>query len=240
MRNPFDRTPPRKRHGIFSFIRIAPAWRVAALLALAAAPAARAAGLDSLEQFLREARSGKADFTQTVTTPGRDGQPPRVKTQSGSFAFERPGKFRFIYRTPFEQTIVADGQTLWLYDADINQVTARRQEQALGSTPAAIVAATDLKTLQKTFDLASEPDQNGLQWIRATPKTPDTQIQTVRAGFKPAAAAAAATPELAALEITDNFGQRSVLTFTDFQTNPALPPQTFEFTPPAGADVIRE
>ena len=211
---------------------------VAAALALSATCGAWAAGLDSLEQFLRQARTGQADFTQVVTTPGRDGQPPRSKTQTGNFAFERPGKFRFIYRKPFEQTIVADGQTLWLYDADINQVTARRQEQVLGSTPAAIVAAApDLKTLQKTFDLADEPDQNGLQWVRATPKTRDTQIQTVRVGFKPATTGA---PELAALEITDSFGQRSTLTFTDFQNNPALPPQTFEFHPPAGADVIRE
>ena len=210
-------------------------WRLAALLALTT-PAAWAAGLDSLEQFLREARSGQADFTQVITTPGRDGQPPRTKTQSGSFAFQRPGKFRFVYRKPFEQTIVADGQTLWLYDADINQVTARQQEQALGSTPAAIVTtASDLSTLQKTFDLASEPDQDGLQWVRATPKTRDTQIQSVRVAFKPAANA----PELAALEITDSFGQRSVLTFTNFQPNPALPAPTFEFHPPAGADVIR-
>jgi outer membrane lipoprotein carrier protein len=211
-------------------------WSLSAALFALAAPFAHAGGIDSLDQFVKTTRSGKADFTQTVTTPGKDGQPPRSKTQSGSFEFQRPGKFRFIYRQPFEQTIVADGQTLWLYDTDLNQVTARQQDQVLGSTPAAIVAAApDLKTLQQSFDLADEPDQDGQQWLRATPKTRDTQIQTVRVGFKPADNAAT----LATLEILDSFGQRSVLRFTDFQNNPDLPAETFDFHPPAGADVIR-
>jgi outer membrane lipoprotein carrier protein len=209
------------------------ALALALVLAVMAASAARAGGIDSLAQFVKNTRSGQADFTQTVTAPGKDGQPPRVKTQSGGFAFQRPGKFRFDYRQPFEQTIVADGQTLWLYDADLNQVTARGQAQALGSTPAAIVAAApDLKALEQNFDLADEPDQGGLQWLRATPKMRDTQIQSVRVGFAGAAA-------LSVLEITDSFGQRSVLRFTGFQANPALPAQTFEFHPPAGADVVR-
>jgi outer membrane lipoprotein carrier protein len=202
-------------------------------------PTAWAGGIDSLEQFVKTIRSGKADFTQVVTTPGKDGRLSRGKTQRGSFEFQRPGKFRFVYRQPFEQTIVADGQTLWLYDADLNQVTARKQEQALGSTPAAIVAAaSDLKALEKSFNLADEPDQDGLQWLLATPKTPDTQLQSVRVGFKPATGADAAV--LSTLEIIDGFGQRSVLNFTNVQNNAVLPAQTFEFRPPAGADVIRE
>ncbi|MDR2155963.1 MAG: outer membrane lipoprotein chaperone LolA [Burkholderiaceae bacterium] len=218
----------RRHRGLFASL---------ALFALLASPAAWASGLDSLEQFIKTTRSGKADFTQVVTTPGKNGQLSRSKTQQGSFEFQRPGKFRFIYRQPFEQTIVADGQTLWLYDADLNQVTTRKQEQALGSTPAAIVAsASDLKALEKSFTLINEPDQDGLQWLLATPKTPDTQIQSVRVGFKPTAGSAM----LSILEIIDSFGQRSVLNFTNVQNNAVLPAQTFEFRPPAGADVIRE
>ena len=131
---------------------------------------------------------------------------------------------------------MADGQTLWLYDVDLKQVTARKQEQVLGSTPAAIVAAaSDLKALEKDFQLEGEPDQGGLQWVKATPKARDTQIQSVRVGFKPADGGAT----LAALDITDSFGQRSVLTFSDFQGNAALPASTFDFKPPQGVDVIR-
>ncbi|MDR0275765.1 MAG: outer membrane lipoprotein chaperone LolA [Burkholderiaceae bacterium] len=202
------------------------------------APLAQAGGLDSLDRFLKDTHSGKAAFTQVVTQPPKQGRAAAQKTSSGTFEFLRPGQFRFHYEKPFEQTIVADGQTLWLYDVDLNQVTARRQEQVLDSTPAAIVAAApDLKTLEKSFALADEPEQDGLQWVRATPKTRDTQIQSVRVGFKPATENAAAV--LTTLEITDSFGQRSTLTFTDVQNNAALPRETFQFHPPAGADVIR-
>jgi outer membrane lipoprotein carrier protein len=209
-----------------------------ALAAALAAQPAHAGGLDSLDSFLKHTHSGQAAFTQVVTQPPKQGRAAAEKTSSGTFEFLRPGQFRFHYEKPFEQTIVADGQTLWLYDVDLNQVTARKQEQVLATTPAAIVAAApDLKTLEKTFDLADEPDQAGLQWLRATPKTRDTQIQTIRVGFTPPTASAPAA--LTTLEITDSFGQRSTLTFTDFRPNPALSPATFQFRPPAGADVIR-
>lgn len=112
-------------------------------------------GLDSLEQFVKGTRSGKAAFTQVVTAPAKDGQTPRARTQSGTFEFQRPGKFRFVYVKPFEQTIVADGKALWLHDVDLNKVTSRPQDQVLGSTPAAIVAAApDLKALEKDFTLS--------------------------------------------------------------------------------------
>jgi len=206
-------------------------------MALLAAPAVWAGGLDSLEQFVKTTRSGKAAFTQTVTTPGKDGQPPRSKTQSGSFEFQRPGKFRFDYRKPFEQIIVADGDTLWLYDVDLNQVSARRQQQVLGATPAAIVAAApDLKALERDFTLTEEPDQDGQQWVKAVPKSGDGQLQSIRVGLRAGAGGA----QLATLEIADSFGQRSVLTFSDVEVNLQLPPERFQFKPPAGADVLRQ
>jgi outer membrane lipoprotein carrier protein len=209
----------------------------AAALAVLAAPLAWAGGLDSLEQFVKHTRSGKAAFTQEVTAPAREGQPPRSRTQSGSFEFQRPGKFRFVYSKPFEQTIVADGQTLWLHDVDLNQVTARPQDQVLGSTPAAIIAAApDLKALRKDFTLAEEPDQDGQQWVKATPKSRDGQVQSMRVGFRPSAKG----PELGTLEILDSFGQRSVLRFSAFEVNAALAASHFQFKPPAGADVARQ
>ena len=110
-----------------------------------AAFAAQASGLDSLDAFVRTAKTGRADFVQVVTAPAKDGQTARSKTSSGVFEFARPNRFKFVYKRPFEQTIVADGETLWLHDVDLNQVTARRQAGALASTPAALIAsAADL------------------------------------------------------------------------------------------------
>ncbi|MEW6466809.1 MAG: outer membrane lipoprotein chaperone LolA [Pseudomonadota bacterium] len=199
---------------------------------------AMASGLESLEKFLRSAHSGRASFTQVVTAPARDGAASaRSKTSSGSFAFERPGKFRFDYKKPFAQTLVADGKTLWLYDVDLNQVTARAQAQALASTPVALVAAAaDLKALQGDFQLADAPDADGLQWVLATPRQRDTALQSVRLGLR---VDAKGQVSLGALDMLDSFGKRSVLRFADFELNPALPASLFEFKPPAGADVIR-
>jgi outer membrane lipoprotein carrier protein len=210
---------------------------LAGLLLALAQPTAWAGGLDSLEQFVKTTRSGKADFTQVVTAPAKDGQPPRSKTQSGSFEFQRPGRFRFDYRRPFEQTIVADGQTLWLYDVDLNQVTARQQQQVLGSTPAAIVAAApDLKSLERDFALTEEPSRDGKQWVKAVPRSRDGQLQSIRIGLRETVKGA----ELATLEIADSFGQRSVLSFSRIEVNLPLPPDRFQFKPPAGTPVLRQ
>lgn len=218
-------------------IRHARVAAIASALIAAAMPPAWAGGMDSLERFVKEAHSGKAAFTQTVAAPAKQGQPGRAKTQSGVFEFQRPGKFRFVYSQPFEQTIVADGETLWLHDVDLNQVTARRQEQVLGSTPAAIVAAApDLQALQRDFTLTEEPEADGQQWIKAVPKSGDGQLQSVRVGFQPGDKGA----ELRTLEILDSFGQRSVLSFSDFELNAAVPASHFRFKPPAGADVLRQ
>ena len=197
---------------------------------------AQADSVDLLAQFMKQARSGRADFTQVVTSPSRPGQTSRAKTSSGRFEFQRPGKFRFDYRKPFVQTLVADGQTLWLHDVDLNQVTARAQSQVLGSTPAALLtAASDLQTLKADFKFSAEPDQGGLQWVRATPQSPDGQIRAVLVGLR----SAASGPELAVLDVQDSLGQRSVLTFSGFELNPVLPASTFVFKAPAGVDVIR-
>ena len=197
-----------------------------------------ASGLKSLEEFIKTVKTGKADFTQVVTSPAKDGQTSRVKTSTGQFEFARPNRFKFVYVKPFAQTIVADGQTLWLYDVDLNQVTSRQQSQALGSTPAALIAsAADVKALQADFTLTDAPDKDGLLWVLATPKAKDGQLQSVRVGFR---TGDAEVSTLEVLEILDSFGQRSVLTFAGFQRNSVLPSKAFEFKPPAGADVLRQ
>ena len=194
---------------------------------------AQASGLDSLENFVKSAKSGRAEFTQVVTGPARDGQAARSKKSSGTFEFARPNRFRFNYRKPFEQTIVADGQTLWLYDADLRQVTSRKQSQVLGSTPAALIAsAPDLATLRKDFTLEAAGEKDGIQWVQATPKVKEGQLHSMKAGFR--------GDELAALEILDSFGQRSVLTFNKMELNAAVSPDTFNFKPPQGADLVKQ
>ncbi|WP_029525651.1 outer membrane lipoprotein chaperone LolA [Polaromonas glacialis] len=209
----------------------------ATFLIATSAGAACANGLESLETFVKTVSSGRADFTQVVTAPAREGQTARSKTSSGTFEFSRPNRFKFLYQKPFEQSIVADGQTLWLYDADLNQVTARKQSAVLGSTPAALIAAApDLRALQADFTLAAAPEKDGLEWVVATPKTKDGQLQAVRVGFR----AGEKPAGLAALEILDSFGQRSVLSFSKVEVNPALPKDAFQFITPKGADVIRQ
>jgi len=197
---------------------------VGALL-LSLAGAAQADGVDLLRDFSVQVKSGRATFTQTVTSV--DGT--KKKTSSGQFEFVRPNRFRFVYAKPFEQQIVADGQKVWLYDVDLNQVTVRAMAQALGATPASLLAGG---TFDKDFELKAMPAAEGLEWVQASPRAKDGPIQSLRVGFKGTA--------LAALEIVDAFGQRSMLRFSALEQNPKLPDDNFRFTPPKGADVIEQ
>ncbi len=227
-----------------SFLRLAKNFLLAFIAIISIAPHAQqsgAAGLESLENFVKNTNSGRAVFTQVVTGPARDGQVAKTKTSSGTFEFLRPNRFRFMYKKPFEQSIVSDGQTLWLYDLDLNQVTSRKLAQVLKGTPAAVIAAAaDLKGLQADFNLTALPEKSGLQWVQATPKTRDGQLQSIGVGFKTTDRNGEKSSELAALEILDSFGQRSVMTFSQVEVNPQLAAASFQFKPPAGADVSRQ
>ena len=194
-------------------------------LMLLIAGIARADAVDALRDFGRDVKSGKANFTQTVTSP--DGK--RKKVSSGSFEFERPNRFRFAYVKPFEQTIVADGQKVWIYDADLNQASSRKLSDALGATPAAILAGTNL---ERDFTLKAQPAEGGLDWVQATPKQAESTIQSLKLGFR--------GKELAAMEIVDGFGQRSRLDFSAVQANVPVAAERFQFKLPAGADLIEQ
>ena len=198
---------------------------IAAALFAFAAVAAHADAVDTLKEFVRDVKTGRAAFTQTVTAP--DGV--KRRTSSGSFEFARPNRFRFAYAKPFEQVIVADGLKVWIFDADLNQVSVRAFNSALGATPAALLAGG---SLEKDFDLSSQPSKDGVDWALATPKNKDGAFQSVRVGFK--------GKTLSAIEITDTFGQRSLLLFTQMLANPVVAADAFRFTPPAGADVIEQ
>lgn len=207
-------------------------------LGFVACVTARADGLAALDAFLKEVRSARCDFTQTVHSVPRQGESVgRVRTSSGTFEFSRPDRFRFVYRKPFEQVIVSDGQTLWLHDIDLNQVSARKVSQALAGTPAVLLASTaDLKSLERDFRIEALPDREGQQWVRATPRSRDGQIQHVEVGLRPAPKG----QELATMIVLDAFGQRSTLSFSRMEINPAMAQDAFQFKPPAGVPVIRQ
>lgn len=195
------------------------------LLALFGGAAAQADAVDALKSFVREVKSGSAQFSQVVTSP--DGV--RKKTSSGSFEFQRPNQFRFTYAKPFEQLIVGDGQKVWLFDPDLNQASSSRMTQALGATPAALLAGANL---ERDFTLKALDSEGGLDWVQALPRQADGGFQSLKIGFK--------GRELAALEILDGFGQRSRLTFTAVISNPVLSAERFRFVLPAGADLIEQ
>ena len=197
---------------------------------------AQAQGVDLLGQFMKQVSTGRAAFTQVVTSPARAGQAPRQKTSSGSLDFHRPGQFRFVYKKPFAQTLLADGQNFWLHDVELNQITVRKQSQVLGSTPMALLtSAADVKALEADFQLRNEPARDGLEWVRATPKAQDGQIQFLLAGLRKTDKGV----ELVSIDVQDSLGQRSVLTLSGLELNPTLAADTFVFRPPAGVEVIR-
>ena len=198
---------------------------LAACLLAVAASLAHADAVDTLREFVRDVKTGRAAFAQTVTST--DGA--RKKTSSGQFEFLRPGRFRFVYLKPFEQLIVADGVKVWIYDADLNQASSRKLSNALGATPAALLAGS---SLDADFALAAQPSKDGLDWALATPKAKDGPFQSMRVGFR--------GRELAVVEIVDSFGQRSMLQFSGFEANVALDEKRFRYAPPAGADIVEQ
>lgn len=217
--------------------------------------AAHASALETLDAFIKNTKNGRAEFTQTVTSPASvsgsgtsaETKAGKIKLSRGTFEFLRPNRFKFIYTKPFEQSIVADGQTLWLFDVDLNQVTSRKLASVMAGSPAALFAsAPNLQALQAEFDLKALSDKasnnaDDLDWVSATPKTKGKQdngslLQSVKVGFKKTAAGV----EIAALEMVDSFGQISVIKFDKVQINTNLGAADFNFKVPSGVDVLKQ
>ena len=188
--------------------------------------AAAASSLDTLKAFLDHTVSAKARFAQMVL----DKNMKQLQQVTGTMQFSRPGRFRWEYDKPYEQTIVGDGTKLWIYDKDLNQVTVRKLDSALGSSPAALLAGSN--DIESSYTLTSLGNQEGLDWLQAVPKTQDTAFEQIRLGFS--------KKGLEAMELHDRFGQITVIKFADVERNLKLSPKNFEFAPPKGADVITE
>lgn len=190
--------------------------------------AAHAAALDQFKSFVASTQSAKGEFTQQQLGKSKSGK--ATPASSGSFVFARPGKFIWTYQKPYEQVLQADGETLYIYDKDLNQVTTRKLGNALGSSPAAILFGSN--KLEENFTLSEAGARDGMEWLNATPKAKDTSFEQISIGLK------GGVPM--AMELKDTFGQTSRLTFTNFQRNPQLGAQQFRFEVPKGADVVNQ
>ena len=204
--------------------RFAP--RVIAFAVACFVTSAVASGLDQLHSFLTDTKTSKGTFAQSVASKSR----PQPQKSGGTFAFQRPGKFRWTYDKPFQQLIVGDGARVWVYDKDLNQVVVRKLDVALGATPAALLAGDN--ALEKNFTLTAAGASDGIEFVDAAPKTAESQFTRVRIGFRDN------LPRR--MELTDAFGQITTLEFASVERNPSLDATLFRFDVPQGADVVGE
>jgi outer membrane lipoprotein carrier protein len=190
---------------------------------------AHASALDQFKSFVASTKSAKGEFTQRLVK--QDSKGVKISKEStGTFEFARPGKFIWIYKKPYEQLLQADGEKLYIYDKDLNQVTVKKLGNALGSSPAAILFGSN--DLEKNFTLKDGGTKQGIEWLEATPKSKDTTFDHIGIGLRNG------VPE--AMELRDAFGQVSILTFKNFEKNPPMPLEQFKFVVPKGADVFQQ
>ncbi len=188
---------------------------------------AHAGATDKLKNFIASTRSGQADFTQVV----QDKSGRRIQSASGIMQFQRPGKFRWVYLKPYEQLIVGDGVKFWLHDVELNQVTVKKLDAALGSSPAALLSGNN--EIERSFVLKDIEGRDGLEWLQAMPTAQDNSFEKILMAFN-------AQSDLVVMELRDTFGHNTVLRFSNLQRNPHLAANLFSFTPPKGADVLGE
>lgn len=183
-------------------------------------------GLERLQSFLAETTTFQAHFRQTIVEAGDR----VVEDSSGTVAMQRPGRFRWDYTRPFARVIVADGTRVWLYEADLSQVTVRPLRAGIGDTPAALL--TGQQDVLQRFSLVRSWASDGLVWVALRPKAADSDFAELRLAFD--------GKRLARLDLDDRLGQQTRVEFTEVKLNPRLDPGTFTFTVPPGADVIDE
>ncbi|SFP94401.1 outer membrane lipoprotein carrier protein [Nitrosomonas cryotolerans] len=186
-----------------------------------------AAALDSLKTFIQETRTARATFSQILL----DRNSKIIQKSSGIMQFERPNKFRWTYEKPYEQLIVGDGIQVWFYDRDLNQVTIRTLDLAIGSSPAALLAGNS--TIEANFSLTEMGQQDQLEWLEASPKNKESTFEFIQLGFS-------MKGSLKIMVLRDSFGQTTLLTFSNLDKNPNLPASLFHFIPPDGSDVISD
>lgn len=211
---------------LFSMSRLTSATLSAALFS---ASAVHAAGVAQLNAFATQVKSAKGEFVQRQVSG--QGDAVKVKaTSQGTFVFARPGKFIWQYTKPYEQVLQSDGTKLYIWDKDLNQVTAKKLGNALASSPAAILFGSN--DLSKHFVIKDGALKQGIDWVSLTPRSKDSQFNQIGIGFK--------NGQLEAMELQDAFGNTTLLTFSNLTKNPKLNAQSFQFKVPAKADMIKE
>jgi outer membrane lipoprotein carrier protein len=188
-------------------------------------PALAASAQAQLKSFVQQVRTATGSFLQTVVGP--QGQTRRP--QSGQFSFERPGRFKWDVISPYAQLIVSDAKQVYQFDPDLNQVTVRNVDQAIGASPAAILFGTG--ELDTVFEVTAQPDRDGVSWLRAKPRNGDAGFVHLELGMSDGLPVR--------IVLLDAFGQTTRVELSGIQRNPSLPASTFEFVAPAGADVVR-
>lgn len=187
---------------------------------------AQAGAIERLDEFIKGTRAARAQFTQIVS----DADGKKIQESSGQVEFSRPGKFRWHYTAPFEQLVIGDGETLWIYDRDLSQVTRRKLDGALGSSPAALLAGSD--DIDKYFSLNALGKKGRFEWLEVKPYDQDSLFDRVRLGFS--------RSTLEVMELFDHFGQKTVIRFSKLARNPGFAADAFSFTPPPGVDVVTD
>jgi len=185
---------------------------------------AQAGAIEDFRAFTGQTKAARGDFTQVVV----DRAGKTLRESAGSFSLARPGKFKWSYTKPYAQLLVGDGQKVWVYDTDLNQVTIRPMDKALSATPAALLSGS--QDFEKVFSIEELAPASGLTWLGAKPKNTESGLDFAKLGFNKGT--------LEKLEFLDNFGQTTTITVSRFEKNPQLAPDTFKFVPPKGADVI--
>lgn len=193
--------------------------------ALASAPAAAASAQEQLRDFVGKVNAATGSFSQyTVNAQGRT-QP----AQTGTFSFQRPGKFKWAVQKPYEQLVISDGAKVYQYDPDLLQVTERKVDAAIGTSPAAILFGSG--SLEQSFEVSALPSKDGLDWLRAKPRNADAGFSRVDIGLKDNLPAR--------VELLDSFGQTTRVDLSGITPNPSIGAKEFQFTAPKGVDVVK-
>ena len=180
--------------------------------------------LDALNYFFKEINTFEARFGQIVL----DDSLTEIDDGQGKVWIQRPGKFRWDYEPPEAQEIVGDGETVWIYDIELEQVTVRDQENTLGKSPAIVLAGTG--NLEDNYNIEDIGTQGRFDWVNLIPKDEDSGFSEVRIGFE--------DNRLRLMELLDNLGQRTRISFVDLKENTPISPNVFDFVVPEGVDVI--
>ncbi len=179
-----------------------------------------------LKAFLAATKSLTADFKQVLI----DESGNAVQSSYGVFYLQRPGKFRWDYQKPFQQQIVSSSGKVWFYDADLEQVTIKKMDESIGSTPALLLSGD--VSLEENFTIEQQGEDEGLLWIKLLPKSQESGFKYVLIGLDKGS--------LGGMELSDNFGQLTRIYFSNVKLNLAIAPSLFQFTAPKGADVFTE